>query len=81
MSLYEKFLLVISLYFHYRSFKYHYYRGGSSLRYYFEKVAMHHGLEYVVKEYEVAEGEFNRLLKCVYLRPSISYDIPRSWYT
>ena len=23
---------------------------------------MHHGLEYVVKEYEVAEGEFNRLL-------------------
>ena len=34
--------------------------GGSSLRYYFEKVAKHHGLEYAVTEYEKAEGKFTQ---------------------
>ena len=28
---------------------------GTNLRFYFEKVAQHHGLEYAVEEYSVAE--------------------------
>jgi hypothetical protein len=36
--------------------------GGSSLRYYLEKVARHHGLEYAVTEYEMAEGKYSLVL-------------------
>ena len=60
------------------------FRGGSSLRYYFEKVARHHGLEYAVTEYEKAEGEFNKALIWLFVHHNgnnFTMGTSRSWFT